>query len=200
MGDGEACHTGQGGATRDSVGNLRMDDLIRRIKARVADPLRAIDSAAWVRPIPTIAPPATAADVDAAEAALGFPIPLLLRRLYTEVGNGHWGPCCGLDGIPTGGAAPDGNDIVGVYQACTAPERALESPAVEWPRGLVMLIGRGCVDYEVCDLLRPPHPVFLLSGDTWTPERSLVESLTPVAASLADRLEAWLAETPHQRS
>ena len=90
-----------------------MDDLIRRIKARVADPMRAVDSAAWVRPIPTVAPPATAADVDAAEAAFGFPIPPLLRRLYTEVGNGKWGPNYGLNGVPTGGVEPDANDIVG---------------------------------------------------------------------------------------
>jgi hypothetical protein len=175
-----------------------MDDLIRRIKARVADPMRALDSAAWVRPIPTIAPPATTADVDAAEAAFGFPIPPLLRRLYTEVGNGHWGPNYGLNGIPIDGAEPDENDIVGIYQSCTSPKRALESPAARWPRGLVILIGRGCVDYEVCDFLQPPYPVFLLSGDTWTPERSVLESLTPVASSLAERLEAWLAEPPCQ--
>lgn len=174
-----------------------MDDLIKRIKARVADPMRAVDSAAWVRPIPTIRPPATAADVDAAEAAFGFPIPTLVRRLYTEVGNGNWGPSYGLGRIPTGGAEPDANDIVGLYRLCTAPERTLESPAAQWPRGLVELIGRGCVDFELCDFLKPPYPVFLLSGDTWTPERSVVESLTPVAASLAERLEAWLSDPPH---
>jgi hypothetical protein len=175
-----------------------MDDLIRRIKVRVAEPMRALDSAAWVRPIPAIAPPATLADVDAAEAAFGFPIPNLLRRLYTEVGNGNWGPSYGLGGIPIGGAEPDANDIVGMYQLCTAPERALECPAAQWPRGLVEIIGRGCVDYELCDFLRPPYPVFLLSGDTWSVEQSVVEALTPVATSLAERLEAWLAEPPRQ--
>jgi hypothetical protein len=137
------------------------------------------------------------ADLGAAEASFGFPIPPLLRRLYTEVGNGGWGPNYGLDGIPAGGAEPDENDIVGVYRSCIAPERALESPAVDWPRGLVMLIGRGCVDYEVCDFLLPPYPVYLLSGDTWDLERPVIEALTPVAASLAERLEAWLAEPPH---
>ena len=65
---------------------------------------------------------------------------------------------------------------------------------VEWPRGLVELIGRGCVDFEVCDFLRPPNPVFLLSGDTWDVETPVLKSLTPVAASLVERLEAWLVE------
>ena len=172
------------------------DDLIRRIKSRVADPMRAVDSAAWVRPIPTIAPPASVAEVDSAEAALGFPLPPLLRQLYIEVGNGGWGPSYGLYGVPTGGATPDENDLVGFYRECVAPERAAESPAVAWPRGMVPLLSRGCVDYEVCDFLRPPHPVFLLSGDTWEPERPLAESLTLLASSLADRLEAWLATAP----
>ncbi|MCC2671245.1 MAG: hypothetical protein K0Q72_3716 [Armatimonadetes bacterium] len=171
-----------------------LDELVERIRVRVADPLRAIDSAAWVRPMPMVAPPATLADVDAAEAALGFPLPPLLRRLYTEVGNGGWGPDYGLDSIPTDGAVPDVNDLVGLYQQCTAPERALESPAVQWPRGLVPLIKLGCVAMEVCDFLRPPYPVFKLDGDNWDLELSVEEALVPVAASLADRLEAWLAE------
>src|SRR5581483_3048216 len=62
-----------------------VESLIARIRERVADPLRAVDAATWVEPMPTIAPPATAAEVDAAEAALGFAIPPLLRRLYVEV-------------------------------------------------------------------------------------------------------------------
>jgi len=170
----------------------RTDELIARIKARAADPQRASDAAARVRPIFPVPPPATHADVDAAEAALGFPIPPLLWRLYTEVGNGGWGPASGLDGIPTGGAVPDGNDLVGFYLLCTAPERALETPAVEWPRGLVRLFDRGCVSIEVCDFLQPPYPVFKFD-DTWDPERPVVEFLIPVAPSLAERLQAWLA-------
>src|SRR5262245_57216917 len=60
-----------------------MNALVARIKARVADPPRAVDAAAWVCPRPAVVPPATVAEVDAAAAALGFAIPPLLRRLYT---------------------------------------------------------------------------------------------------------------------
>ena len=171
------------------------DDLIKRIKARVADPSRFVDSAAWVRPIPVQTPPANSADVDAAEAAFGFPFPPLLRRLYTEVANGNWGPNYGLYGIPTDGAVPGGNDMVGFYLECTAPEPAIESPFVEWPLGLVPLISRGYMDVELCDFFQPQYPVFLLSGDTWEQHRPLAESLTLLASSLAHRREAWLAAT-----
>ena len=172
-----------------------MDDLIRRIRARVADPIRALDSAAWVSPMPTMAPPVTMVDVAAAEESLGFPIPPLLRRLYTEVGNGNWGPAYGLYGIPaaTDGPDPHGNDMVGMYLSCVAPEHALEDPTVKWPRGLVTLLELGCVSSEVCDFLQPPYPVFLLNGDAWEPNQPVAECLTPVAASLEERLEAWLS-------
>jgi hypothetical protein len=169
----------------------RIDELIARIQARVADPVRAFDTAAWIRPIFPVPPHATHVDVDAAGAALGFPIPPLLRRLYTEVGNGGWGPSHGLDGIPTGGAAPDRKDLVGLYRMLTSPERTSQSPAVEWPRGLVLLINGH--HWDVCDFLRPPYPVFRLDLETWDLERPVRESLIPVAASPTEWLEAWLA-------
>lgn len=182
-----------------------IDELIARIQARVADPLRAREAAAWVRPIFPVPPPATLADVAAAEAVLGFPLPPLLRRLYTEVGNGGWGPVYGLWGLPTSGAVPDENDLVGFYVQCTAPERALESPAVDWPRGLVPLLDLGCASFELCDFLRPPYPIFKLDPERWDPDRPLSASLVPVAPSLAGRLEAWLAgpaedQAPARRS
>jgi hypothetical protein len=67
-------------------------------------------------PMPTIAPPATVAEVDAAEVALGFAIPPLLRRLYTEVGNGGFGPNYGLEGVPTIPPVPGTADIVALYE------------------------------------------------------------------------------------
>src|SRR5690242_10047052 len=94
-----------------------MDALIARIKERVAAPLLAVDAATWVEPMPTVTPPATVAEVDAAEAALGLAIPPLLRRLYTEVGNGGFGPHYGLEGVPTIPPVPGAADIVALYKS-----------------------------------------------------------------------------------
>src|SRR5258708_6812995 len=119
-----------------------MDGLIACIKARVVDPLRVVDAAAWVVPMPTVRPPATEAEVNAAEAELGFSIPPLLRRLYTEVGNGGFGPNYGLEGVPTLPPTPGTADIVALYQQYSEP--LPESPAHQWPYGLVPLISGGC--------------------------------------------------------
>ncbi len=168
------------------------DDLLSRIKTRVADPVRFLDAAAWVRPLQKIGACAEQRDIDEAERSVGFSFPSLLRRMYTEIGNGVWGPSYGFYPIPTRGAKPTEDDVVGLYLQCISQERKQEEPLVDWPRGIAMILGRGCADYELCDLLRPPHAVYLLSGDTWRPNTPVIESLTLVADSIEDRLEQWL--------
>src|SRR5690242_515603 len=52
----------------------------------------------WIDPLPAL-PLATAHDIEQAEAKLGFAIDPLMRRLYTEVGNGGFGPGYGVLGL-----------------------------------------------------------------------------------------------------
>lgn len=146
--------------------------------------MRAVDAATWVVPMPMIAPPATTAEVDAAEAALGFPIPPLLRRLYTEVGNGGFGPSYGLEGVPTIPPTPGAADIGALY---------VQYSARQWPHGLVPLISGGCLFMECVEFTRPPYAVVMFDGNDCDLERPVVASLRPVAASLEKRLERWLA-------
>ena len=169
-----------------------LDKLVSRIQTRVSDPLRFLDAAAWVRPTPKIGAPVSQQDVANAERLCGFPFPIAVRRMYTEIGNGSWGPSYGFEPIATEGATPTENDLVGFYLECTSEKHALEEPLVQWPRGMVTVIGRGCVSYELCDFIRPPHAVYLLSGDTWLPDSPVLEALTLVADSIEDRLEQWL--------
>jgi hypothetical protein len=167
-----------------------MDALIARIKARSVDPVRAVDAATWVCPMPTLAPPASLAEVEAAEAALGFAIPQLLRRLYTEVGNGDFGPTYGLEGVPTIPPNPHRADIVALYERYSAPDP--EHPAHVWPLGLVPLISGGCLYMECVDFLEPPHKVVLFDGNSGKWDRPVSESLSPIADSLEARLAMWL--------
>ena len=74
-----------------------MSSLIERLKERITNPNRATDGANAIKP--SIAKPAKPAEVDAAEAVLGFSLPLFLRALYIEVGNGGYGPGYGLIGV-----------------------------------------------------------------------------------------------------
>ncbi len=171
---------------------VNLDDLLSRIQKRASDPARFLDAAAWVRPTPTINACASAQDLDHAERLLGFPFPKVLRRMYIEIGNGNWGPHYGFYPLPTNGAKPTVNDLVGFHLECISEERAVEDPFVKWPPGFVTILGRGCVYYELCDFISPPYPVFLLDGDNWLPNKSILELLKPVADSIENRLEQWL--------
>ena len=169
-----------------------MESLIAHIRKQVADPLRAVDSATWVEPMPTIAPPATPAEVDAAEEVLGFPIPLLLRRLYVEVGNGGFGPSYGLEGVPRIPPVPGTADLVALYEMYNSgpPE---DDPRHMWPHGWVPLISGGCLYMECADFLATPHRVRRYDGNAGKWGRPIDEWFEPVAASLEAWLEAWLA-------
>ncbi|HEX2475181.1 MAG TPA: hypothetical protein VHK01_10560, partial [Lacipirellulaceae bacterium] len=60
-------------------------------------------------------PPASTESVQLAESKLGFSLPSFLKDVYTQVGNGGFGPGYGIIGTP-GGFTDDGNDIAGVHQ------------------------------------------------------------------------------------
>lgn len=68
-------------------------------------------------------PRATPAEVEQAEARLGFPLPAALRRLLLEVANGGVGPVPIL-GVGTGRRSPEGDDLVGVYEGVSGPRQA----------------------------------------------------------------------------
>lgn len=81
-----------------------MDDLIRRLQERIqycpavefdAHCGRANEKLEAIPPHPARLPVPMAL-VEEVERTFGFRLPNLMRRLYTEVGNGHFGPMCGL--------------------------------------------------------------------------------------------------------
>lgn len=75
------------------------DALIARLHERVHSPQGSTDSDADYPPqmrTPS-ASPLSPKEMTKAEAALGFALPALLYRLYSEVGNGGWGPGYGME-------------------------------------------------------------------------------------------------------
>jgi hypothetical protein len=196
-----------------------MASLIERIKDRIADPRHATEGAEAI--MPTVAAPATAAQVDAAEAALGFTIPPLLRRLYIEVGNGGFGPGYGLIGVPTKETAarrqrfienyyrniqrPRGDpnwwpaelvpvgdfDIVETYRRHAQEDP--NDPAWQWPARLVPVCHLGCGMYECVDFSNPQGPVVWFEPNPREKGDPLADFLIFLALSLERRLEAWLA-------
>lgn len=112
-------------------------------------------------------PPATEQQLQDTEAALGFPLPPLLRVLYAQLANGGFGPSCGIIGTPGGFSLEVGmgSDIVAAYHSDTMGMRALDLadyeeemrsqgfvdlPLGTYPTRLLRLAYEGCaITYDI---------------------------------------------------
>jgi hypothetical protein len=75
-------------------------ELVEALRRRLKDPSRR--TGADLEPVPLL-PVATSEELDAAEAAIGRPLPHVLRLVLEQVANGGFGPGYGLLGVgPTG--------------------------------------------------------------------------------------------------
>ncbi len=173
------------------------DVLIERLKALAGDPERATDQGHDVNvtdvhgnPMRYVARPVLPVEAfDAAERAFGRPLPTLLRRLYTEVGDGGFGPGYGLHPL----------DVV---------MKSADWLAADYTRPLAPAAGRpvllelndwGCAIRSVSDVAHPAAPVYRLDPNVDDPAywdtgvRWLDTHLYPEAASLESWFERWLA-------
>ncbi|WP_433352829.1 SMI1/KNR4 family protein [Microtetraspora malaysiensis] len=131
-------------------------------------------------------PPATSAQVTAVEQVLGRPLPELLRRMYTEIAIGGFGP--GTDGFPYLIA-----DQSGPYPPRSVPhvyEDNRRAGLPEW----VELAPAGCSCYWYVSLAAP-YPVYYYDWDAWDnlpggppPEQGIYH----VAPTLAEWLWRWV--------
>jgi hypothetical protein len=196
-----------------------MDELIARLRARVADPKRRTDAPQSIsfggaggmmtlqfnsiggllagRPgstsnptVPeTLPAPASMAALDAAEARLGTPIPVLLRRLYAEIANGGFGPGGGL--LPI-------DKAVAAYVELTR-EPYLPNGG-HWPAGLVPISGDesgyDCVEASTGRVVGwDPQALTERSG-----EKAWHKSFSELAPSLEVWLREWLDRKPAQEA
>jgi hypothetical protein len=131
-------------------------------------------------------PPATEAQVAATERALGFALPLLLRRLYMEVGNGGFGPCRAFLAVHGGYADEDigkALTLADVYAVFHDPKDTV------LPHGVVPVLNWGCARRSCVGCTIPEAPVHLFVGHCGQP--------LPEASTLADWLAAWGRDPEH---
>jgi hypothetical protein len=89
-----------------------MEDLIAELKRRKANGALCADDPL----LGGCAAPLRQSDIESAEAMPGFKIPVVLRRIYTEVANGGFGYAYGLLELRGGPRNANGLDSVGLYQ------------------------------------------------------------------------------------
>jgi len=113
-------------------------------------------------------PPATKAQLAATEQVLGFPLPPMLRTLYTLVANGGFGPGLGITGARGGYSFGwDGRETtldgysdsdptmryfnLMEYEATHGLARSLVLPPHTWPAHFLHLVYWGCAEDTYMD-------------------------------------------------
>jgi hypothetical protein len=167
--------------------------LVERIRMRITQGRPNDHPGEW---LPVLSP-VDSATLEEAEAHLGFRLPDLLRRLYTEVGNGGFGPVFGLIPLSASSLGSDPPrqaefDLVTDYFRLV--RRYREDAAGGWPAGLVPVFYFGCTVFEFVDCRDPAGPV--VGFDPGTEELAMVKGGRVVTPSLESRLESWLAGEP----
>lgn len=133
-------------------------------------------------------PPISMADLDKAEHRIGRRFPELLRRVYTEVANGGFGPDSGLASMTDGNRAPghliDWPSAVGIHER----NRARGVPA-SW----LHLAYGGCTMEWHLSLTAVGNPVLLYDADGWVPGwgEGAHDGLRHASASLRSWLWTW---------
>jgi hypothetical protein len=130
-------------------------------------------------------PPVTASELLAAEERMGYRLPDLLRRLYTEVANGGFGPMSGgILGLAQGGRRDE--------RGVTAVEEYLTTRELNESLGFP-LIDAGCNAWWYVSLTKPGNPVYLFDWDGWDEsEQSAPEAaINHTGPTLAEWLGRW---------
>lgn len=163
-----------------------MRDLIAELKKRADAGDLSTDESWGGGPFP----PLSSEELQAAERHLGFALTATLRRIFTEVGNGGFGPQYGLLGLRGGMRNEHGNDAVDQYLAYR--EARCSDIHWSWPLGLLPLGHLGCAMYLCVDCTTPegvvtwfePNPH--VTGQPWT------DAFFPLAKSTDKWLLPWL--------
>jgi hypothetical protein len=102
-------------------------------------------------------PVASPIEVAEFEHRVGLSLSPLWRRVYTEVGNGGFGPGYGLLGLVAGARTDEGNSAAEFVELLREPDP--EDQQWKWPVGLVPICHWGCAIYSCLDLRADATPV-----------------------------------------
>ena len=161
------------------------------LTARAHAPARAVDEGRGRAGIP-----ATAAQMAEAEASLKFALPGLLKDVYTQVGDGGWGP---------GGGLPPLAALPTAYRARRQdnggrswPERLL--PVCEWGGGIVSCLDCAGESVRVIrvdpNMPKADEGVRLPAARRYDRAGQVKEACWVEHESLAGWLEAWADGQP----
>ena len=159
-------------------------DLIDSVKRRALDPGTRTDQVDAV--LPDIGAKLSEGVIAATERELDLKFPDTLRRLYTEIGDGGFGPGYGFLRMHTS-SSPHEDTIVDLYQSFHGPDPSDSS--WKWPEGLLLVSdwGRAIRAGVICATNR------IIVFDPNLHDSDWAETFLDQGCTLDEWLEKWCA-------
>ena len=152
-------------------------NIIELIRDRISGSDAIHDRAEGLSPVPQIYPTVTDGDIEVTESRLGAELPLTLVQIYTEIGNGGFGPGYGLLGIRAELGEDRYNETIDdsyEYMVDTASDRGFD----RWPDKIIPICNWGCDIYSFLDCSQPDYPVVVFNPDTHVLDNPLQVTVT----------------------
>ena len=160
-----------------------MDDLILRLRERIEiSPTTDLQQCPAIIPRPCLCDEA----VDRFEYESGLKLPRLLRRIYTEIGNGGFGPAWGLNELDN-----DDENSIGGWDRIERQELPNGLP-INWPKPLLRICDIGCNAYFGLALGDDRQLIYVV--DPLQGTDNPISWLIPQDLSLYDWLSQWVSQ------
>jgi hypothetical protein len=160
------------------------DSLIDRILKQISIDRNNPDEPDYRRePLPAVA---SAVALLATEHSIGFSLPPLLRRIYTEIANGGFGPGYGLIGIDGGFTDDLGRNIVDIFTDKNSPSFQKYFP--DWPIQSISICHWGCAMYSVVDCSTTEYQMFHFEPNNL----DIADYLMPHHRTFDQYMAAWV--------
>lgn len=163
-------------------------NLIELIRDRISGSGAINDMAEGLSPAPQIYTAVTEGDIEVTEMRLEIELPPLLKRIYTEIGNGGFGPGYGLLGI----RAELGDDRYYEsiddsyeYMVGTAGDRGFD----KWPKSIIPICNWGCDIYSFLDCSQPEYPIVVFNPETHVLDNPLQVTVTDENGEVIDEYD-----------
>ena len=134
--------------------------------------------------------PISETDISPVEREIGFAIPLPLRRFYSEISGGGFGPGCGFYGLLNGTETFPDETVVYLYSVFRKGDP--DDSAFLWPYMLLPILDWGCAIRSCVDCSTPSLPIIRFDPNLPNEDQFQSENF-----HFEEWLQAWLDGYDH---
>jgi hypothetical protein len=120
------------------------------------------------------------------EHLIGFSLPPLLRRIYTEIANGGFGPGYGLIGVAGGFTDDLGRDITDIF--ADKHSSSFQKYFPDWPIQSISICHWGCAMYSIVDCSTTEYQMFHFEPNNL----DIADYLIPHHRRFDEYMTAWV--------